>query len=117
MQELFLNAAGGMIALMLDPSQVRPRERRAVSAEGRDAESLLVGWLEEILVLRELEGFVPRDAACVRIEGGRVAGDISGEPLDARRHEARHWIKAVTWHDLKIRRKGGRFSVVIIFDV
>ena len=117
MEELFRNAADGMIALMLEPGGVDPRVRRGIAAEGPDAESLLVGWLEEILYLFDAENVAPRRTADLRIEKDRVAGEIEGERFDTARHNTVYGIKAVTWHELKIKEENGIFRVRIIFDV
>ena len=42
---------------------------------------------------------------------------IFGEPFDEARHEIRYAVKAVTYHDLSIRREPGRWIARIIFDI
>ncbi len=116
-EALFRNAAHGMIGLLTDPTCVAPDRTRSITVEGADRESLLVGWLEDILWLFEVESFTPCSAGVVRLENGKASGQIRGERFDPRRHERRYAIKAVTWHNLEITRKDGVYSVSIIFDV
>ena len=40
-----------------------------------------------------------------------------GEAFDGARHEARSAVKAVTYHNLEIRRGEGGYEVDIVFDV
>ena len=86
-------------------------------AEGGAPEELLVGWLEEILFAFEVDGFVPAAARVESLGDGEVVGELRGEDLDPRRHELRHAVKAVTYHDLAIKRVAGGYEVHIVFDV
>ncbi len=114
---LFQSAAEGMISLMLDTRTVAPVCSRTVKAEGPDTETLLVGWLEEILFLLEVEGFAPHHAGEVTFESGAVTGTVEGEEFDSDKHEHLHSIKAVTWHGLKVTKENGVYKVRVIFDV
>jgi len=49
--ELFEHAAQGMESLMVPPEQVRVRESRDISVEGRDPVSLLINWLNALVFL------------------------------------------------------------------
>ena len=55
--ELFVNAARGMIALALEPQEVRPAQCRPLAARGEDLEELLVHFLSEILYALDAEGW------------------------------------------------------------
>jgi SHS2 domain-containing protein len=115
--ELFENAGQGMIELMLDPRTVRARQSRPITASGDDTEMMLVAWLEEILFAFDADGFAPREVQIELLAEGQVRGCLRGEAVDERRHELRNAIKAVTWHDLKVQRRGDAYEVRIIFDV
>jgi SHS2 domain-containing protein len=115
--ELFEQAAAGFIDLMVDPSTVRPAERRSIEVEAEETEELLVAWLAEILFAFDAEGFAPHSAEVERLEPGRLRGAIRGEPLDPARHELRQAVKAVTYHDLQVRRTDQGYEVRVVFDV
>ena len=115
--ELLANAGRGMAQLIVNPATVNARESRGIEARGEDEESLLVAWLQEIVFAFDADRFAPRDVTLDSLEGLRARGTIVGEPLDTKRHDVRNVIKAVTWHDLEIKRTGGTCEVVIIFDV
>ena len=115
--ELLANAGRGMAQLMVDPATVNARESRGIEARGDDEESLLVAWLQEILFAFDADRFAPRDVTLDSLDGLRARGTIAGEPLNTARHEVRNLIKAVTWHDLEIKKTAGTYEVVIVFDV
>ena len=117
LEELFGNAALGMIELMLDPAGVEEREARQVEVKGDDAEGLLVAWLSEILYAFDAERFAAARAEVVSVGDGRVRGRLGGERFSEARHELRKAIKAVTWHNLKIKKTPTGYEVSIVLDV
>ena len=114
---LFEQAANGFIGLMLDPARVAQESERALAADGEGPEELLVAWLEEILFAFEAKGFAPALARVESLRDGRVEGRLSGEAFNPERHEVRNVVKAVTYHDLEVRRTPGGYEVTIIFDL
>ena len=116
-EELFENAGRGMIELMLDPARVEPRAERQIAASGEDAEMMLVAWLSEILYAFDADGFAPAAAAVSSVSEGEVRGVLRGEAFEERRHDVRNVVKAVTYHNLKVEEKGGRYRVDVVFDV
>lgn len=108
--------ARGMLNLMLGP-RPEPSECVEVTAEGRDAEDLLVDCLREILALWAVDRLLP---VCVRVtdlqderavcEVGVVAGEEAAGALEQE-------IKAATYHDLSIVRGDDCLEVTVVFDV
>ncbi len=102
----------GMVAfcgavLSSNNSQVETLEIR-----GEDPESLLVGFLSELLYIQETRrwGF---EKVSVRISGKMLSARMVLRELVSIQKE----IKAVTWHNLKIEVHEGVWKVRIVFDV
>ncbi len=112
LEVLFSQAAQGMYWLMETALQEGPRIERAIEVDGPDAESLLVAFLSELLYLSESEG-LGFDQFDVTILNTRLRAAARGAPLATQKKE----IKAVTFHNLAIRRDGESFTVTIVFDV
>src|ERR1700691_6073880 len=56
-----LEALGlGLFSLVTDLRTVRPSEERTVSASAADPESLVVGFLGQLVLLQQVEGFLVR---------------------------------------------------------
>ena len=114
--EVFANAAAGMMSFMIQPALVRPRESRPVVAEAEDRDALLVAWLNELLVLLNGDGFIPREFRIVELTDTRLEAEVLGEPVDPQRHQFRLDVKAATYHLLEISQDDG-WHAKVIFDV
>ncbi len=116
--ELFVNAARGLVALMVeDPAAVRPAQRRAVQLTAGSPEGLLVAWLSELLYLSEVDGFLAAHCTIGRLTQTELAAEVSGETFDPARHRAAGHVKAVTYHGLEITRDADGWRAPIIVDV
>jgi len=116
LEELFANAARGMMHFLIDPAAVRPAERRVRAVEGGDREGLLVNWLNDLLLLLNADGFVPADFEVNELSDTRLRADVSGEPVDPQRHRFHLDVKAATYHQLYVR-KNEIWEARVIFDV
>ena len=112
LESLFEQAAQGMYALMQVRLQSAPRVARRLELSAQDAESLLVAFLSELIYLCEQERLVFDDVS-VSIQDGRLAAELSG----ARWEDIAKAIKAVTFHQLAIRRGEDGLETTVVFDV
>ncbi len=114
---LFAQAAAGMYWLMETTLKSGPRIERSIEVEGSDPESLLVGFLSELLYLGESEGLGFHQFEVAFQEAGQPAGKLHavmvGAPIAAQKKE----IKAVTYHNLEVRHTEQGVTVTIVFDV
>jgi len=117
LRELFENAGNGLIELMFGRDTIRPRRSLRVSTDGDDDEQLLVGWLEEILFAFEGDRFAPAHVEVEEVADGVARGCLWGEDFCEGKHRVHNIVKAITYHNLAIRRKGGMYEVDLILDV
>ena len=116
--ELFLNAARGLVAMMVeDPAAIRPAERRAMELTAGSPEGLLVAWLSELLYLYEVEEFLAAAGTVTRLTETELSAEVWGEAFDPARHRAAGHVKAITYHGLEITRDGPGWRAPIIVDV
>ena len=116
-EELFANAAQAMMALACEPEAIQERETRAIESTGADDESLLYGWLAEILAVQDAEQMFFRRAEIAALETGRIRGRVFGEKYDKQRHRAGTYIKAVTMHQLQVEQTPGGWRAQVYLDV
>ena len=116
-RELIEQATAGFIGTMVDPDTVEPAREIAVKATGAGPEELLVGWLNEILFAFDAEGMAPSHATVDAVTDGEVRGRLFGQDFDPLHNDVRNVVKAVTFHDLAVKRMGDLLEVTIVFDV
>ena len=115
--ELFEAAAEALVAIVLNPSEISPRETIELAAQGESNESLLVNWLSEVLYWLDGERFAVCGFKIYELGRGRIAGGAKGEPRDAARHQPRLIVKGVTYHQLKIEQTAEGWSSEVYLDV
>lgn len=113
----FRQCALGVFNLIVPIDAVAPAESREAAAQGDSPESLLVNWVNELLFLHDIEGFVAHDVGRPRIDGGRIHGVVTGEPVDHDRHPRGTVVKAATFHGLALTHQPGRVSIRLILDI
>jgi SHS2 domain-containing protein len=113
LRALFSNAALGMSMLMGDVENIDPSITRQVALEEFDTETLLVSWLSELLWFNEQDDalFVQYDFEI--LTSTQLRAKVRGGVL------SQQWknIKAVTYHDLEIRKTDEGLEVTLVFDV
>ena len=116
LEELFANAAVGMMSFLIDVTSVRLLQQRTLTADADDREGLLIAWLNELLVLLNADGFVPGRLTVRDLTGTQLRADVAGEPVDPARHRFHLDVKAATYHGLEIKHDG-LWQARVIFDV
>ena len=117
LEELFANAAYAFFDLQVGLERVGTAESREVVVEGDDLEQLMVRWLQQLLVLLEVEELVVSEFNIEQADESGVRACVRGETLDPRRHELKGEIKAVTYHELEVEETTQGWQAQIIFDV
>lgn len=125
LEEVFANAALAMLSLACELSGIEEREQRELEATGADDEALLYAWLAEILAIADAEQLFFRRVKVTALAPagsdhpprgtGRVRGVAYGEKFDKVRHRPGTYIKAVTYHQLRVEQttKGWRAQVYL----
>ena len=116
-KEIFQEAARALFDIITDLDKVEVRITREVTVQGPGREELLVAWLSELLYLYEVEGLLFCDFELTEIDERGAKGMAMGEEFQEDRHAIRTSIKAVTYHQLEITEKDGRWQAQVIFDI
>ena len=121
LEEAFEAVALGLFDVMVDVGKVEPRECREAEVEEGDLEALLYSFLEELLVLHDIEGLVFGD---VKVEigktenGYKLKAKACGEVLNPEKHEPKEEVKAITYHEMKIEKlPDGRWIAQFVPDL
>ncbi|HSC92333.1 MAG TPA: archease [Gaiellaceae bacterium] len=83
-----------------------------VAVDAPDRAALLVAWLDELIYLADVEGFVAD-----RVEGLRLRAGGLDATLVGRRTTIDPLVKAATYHRLVFGREEGRWHARVVLDV
>jgi SHS2 domain-containing protein len=115
--ELFMYSGHGLVAIALEPQDSGSSERIPLTVQGTDREDLLVNWLSEILYYMDAEGWVFRDFRIQKIGDNMIEGEGWGERRDPARHQHSVAVKAVTYHQLSVRKTEEGWEAVVYLDI
>lgn len=114
MEEAFENSALAVAEFIAKGNKVKAKEKKEIEVEGTDKENLLYNFLEELIVLLDSEEFVVVKAK-VKIEGNKLTGVLHGD--DTKNYKGLDHIKAATYAEMFVGRRGGKWEVVAVMDV
>ena len=120
LEALFETAARALFDLLAGPPARGAglvEVEREIRVTGADTEELMVRWLSELLYLHDTEGLVFDRFDISEIRNDLLAGRAAGERHDPGRRRLRREIKAVTYHQLLVRREGHGWKARVVFDV
>jgi SHS2 domain-containing protein len=112
-KELLHNAAQGMLQLTGAIPGSGPLQDRNIEVQAPDREGLLVTWLEEILFSLETRGVTYTKFELHVTGDTHLVAKVQEAPIAV---IARH-IKAVTYHDLEIKKTKDGLETTVVFDV
>ena len=115
--ELFENAGCALSATLTDRRYLRRRATREVSLAAGDREALLVDWLNHLLYLFDLDGFLGRDFQVVSLTIERLEARVTGEIFDPARHPEGTAVKAATFHQLSIVPTQDGWQATVVLDL
>jgi len=115
--ELFENAGCALSATLTDRRYLRRRATREVRLSAFDQETLLVDWLNHLLYLFDLDGFLGRDFQVESLTSERLKARVTGESFDPTRHPERTAVKAATFHQLSIVPVGDGWQATVVLDL
>ena len=110
--DLFVTAARGMFSLFVKIDDTAPIETTMLTLAALDVETLLIDWLNELLYLVEVQGIAYTIFEFVHLTPTALTATLHGGPVAA--YIA--YVKAATFHDLKVVATSEGYKTEIVFD-
>lgn len=117
--ECFSNAATALTSAMVDPETIEEKEERTITLEAEDFERLLHDFLSEILFMFETEGllFKKFEVGVGDKRGNYLNARFVGEEYNPEKHKIKKEIKAVTYHEMKIKKENDLWVAEVLCDI
>lgn len=117
LEELFGEAARGFRELMFGHATGDSLLSTHLQVSGQEVGELLVNWLNDILYLFEVRGIYPVSFEVQAVNDTSARGLVRGEPFDAGRHPVERVVKAVTYHQLEVKRTAAEWRARVYVDL
>lgn len=123
LKNLFINAAGAMFEVMLEPlkkgraSPKQTKEKFLVNKSAASIEDLLVAWLSELIFLFFNDGLIVEKVDIEQLDSQGIQAEVSGRIFNPEFQRIKTEIKAVTFHELEVKQTQRGYEAQVIFDV
>jgi len=115
MEEAFENAGLAMFKAMY-MGKTKPEIKKKIKVRGKDLESLLYNFLEELLFLFDSEGFF-LSSVKIKIDKKKLEleGEVTGD--NASNYKIGLDVKAVTYSQMFVRKEKNKYICQVVLDV
>jgi len=117
LKALFENAGEAFFHLITDLRKVKRRIERQIKIKGESLDRLMVDWLSELLYLHDVENLLFRGFKVDSVGEDGLKAIVKGEPFQEGVHVIKTEVKAVTYHQIEVRQKNGRWRAQVILDL
>ncbi len=119
LEELFESAALATTNVMIkNLKTIRPKVKKKIKLRSKDIESLLYGFLQELVFLKDAKRLIfSRYKIKINQEKIELTAEISGEKLDPQKQEHIVDVKAVTYHLFEVRKINKGWKARVILDI
>ena len=115
LEEMFVAAAAAMNETVRGGLKILEQEEKGFEVEGKDQVGLLYNFLEEFLFLLDAEDFLVAKVKSVEIDDNKLKCVVVGDA--AKNYKFTNDVKAVTYSDMFVKEKGGKFVCEVVLDV
>ncbi len=115
--ELFENTAYGMFEIIASLENVRNELETEIEIKDDSLDNMLHDFLSELLFKYEVEKILFGKFIVKSLDKKGLKGTALGEKIDLNRHHIKTEIKAVTYHQLKVKKEENHWIAEVIFDI
>lgn len=115
LNEAFSNAAYAMFNVMYD-GKVKAKVRKKFEVKGKDIESLLYNFLEELLFLLDSKNFF---LSSIKVKINEKELKLKAEAFgdSVKNYSPSLDVKAVTYNEMFVKKERGRWIIQVVLDV
>lgn len=115
LEEVFENSALALKETICGKNIIKEKKEKVINAEGKDFESLLYNFLEEILYLIDAENFLIKKVKEIKINKFKLKAVLTGD--EASNYKFTNNVKAITYNEMFVKQQKGKWVVQVVLDV
>ncbi|VVB76325.1 Protein archease [uncultured archaeon] len=116
----FSECAKAMTSIMASLKKIAPKKKIVLEVKASDTQALLVAFLNELLFIKDAKQMIfSKFEVAVEADehGAQLKAICFGEKINSKRHELMTEVKAATYSQLKVAKKGKEWVAQCIVDV
>lgn len=117
LKKLFENAGKALLEQQVNIKEGSGGRILPVSLSAADHADLMVKWLSEILYIFNGENLVVEDVIVKSVYKNHINGNLTVTPFTTEKHDLIREIKAVTYHQIEVKKKKNLWVARVIFDL
>ena len=119
LNEVFTNAALAMFSILKDPKEIKAVKKFEFEIDSEDLQSLLYDFLEKFVVMMDIDDFMLSE---LEVEIEKLSEDFfklncKGKGDSSKKYEIGGDIKAVTYHDMFVKKEKGLWTIQAVVDI
>ncbi|MEK6913262.1 MAG: archease [Nanoarchaeota archaeon] len=114
-EEVFENSALALKETICGKIKIKGIKEKKIIVEGKDFESLLYNFLEEIIYLLDAEDFLIKEIKSTKIDGFKLKATIIGDK--ASNYKFTNNVKAVTYNEMFVKKNWKKWTAQVVIDV
>ena len=116
LEEAFSNSVLA-VSKILFKGKIKEEKKFSLKVKGRDFESLLYNFLEEILFLIESENFIPSKVVSLKIDKKNFSLSATLLGDSSQNYKIESHIKAVTYNEMSIKKIKDKWTLQVVLDI
>jgi SHS2 domain-containing protein len=117
LKKLYENAGKALLEQLVILKQSSGGEKLSISLSAADHADLMVKWLSEILYIFNGENLVVEDIRVKSIRENHINSTLTITPFTPDKHDLIREIKAVTYHQIEVKKENNLWITRVIFDL
>lgn len=113
-EELFENSFLALNQSIYDNKKIKRSKEKIIKVSGKDYESLLYNFLEEIIYLLDADNFVCAEVKDIKIKGFKLSVILIGDKKE--KYNFTNKIKAVTYNEMFVKKQDNIWKCQVVLD-
>jgi SHS2 domain-containing protein len=114
-EEMFENSGLALKDIICGKKKIKEAEEMKLVAKGKDYESLMYNFLEEIIYLLDADDFLIGKIKEIKIAGFKLKAVILGDK--ASNYKFANKAKAVTYNEMFVKKEKGKWISQVVIDI
>jgi len=119
LEEAFINAGKAFTDIIVNLNKVGSNIKKRILVEGEDLEELLYNFIEKLILSLDLDNLVFNDykISIDKKDGFKMNIEAYGDIIDPDKHGYKVYVKAITYHEMEIKKEDDKFIIRYVVDI